>query len=125
MRNVDGWLTEEEAVVLIAAADQTLRALPPPHAFVEVGSYCGRSTVVLAGVIAAVAPCARVHEIDPHEGEVGAVDTGTQTTLPTFDRFRENLARAGVSHYVVPIRRHFIQGRLARSDRPPVRRLAA
>jgi glycosyltransferase involved in cell wall biosynthesis len=105
MRHVDGWLTEEEALVLIAAADQALRALPPPHALVEVGSYLGRSTVVLAGVIAAVAPRARVHAVDPHEGEVGAVDTGTETAFPTFDRFLGNLARAGVSSYVVPIRR--------------------
>ena len=105
MRNVDGWLTEEEALVLITAAHQAIRALPPPHALVEVGSYLGRSTVVLAGVIAAVAPRARVHAIDPHEGKVGALDTGIETALPTFDRFLGNLARAGVSSYVVPIRR--------------------
>jgi tetratricopeptide (TPR) repeat protein len=105
MRDVDGWLTEEEALALITAADHALRALPPPHTVVEVGSYCGRSTVVLASVIAAVAPHAQVHAIDPHKGEVGAVDTGTETILPTFDRFLENLTRAGVSRYVVPIRR--------------------
>jgi len=105
MHEVEGWLTEEEAVVLIAAADQSLRSLPPTHTLVEVGSYCGRSTVVLAGLIATVAPRARVHAIDPHEGEVGALDVGTENTPPTFRRFLENLGRAGVSQYVVPIRR--------------------
>ena len=105
MRSVDGWLADEEAVVLIAAADQALRALPSSHTVVEVGSYLGRSTVVLAGVIGAVAPRARVYAIDPHEREVGAADSGIETTPPTFDRFLENLARVGVSRYVVPIRR--------------------
>lgn len=105
MRQVEGWLTEEEAGLLIAVADQVLRAFPPTHALVEVGSYCGRSTVVLASAVAAIAPRARVHAIDPHEGEVGGVDVGIETTPLTFERFLENLAQAGVSTYVVPVRR--------------------
>jgi predicted O-methyltransferase YrrM len=105
MRQVEGWLTDEEAELLIEAAVEVLRRFPPSHAIVEVGSYCGRSTVALASVVTVVAPNARVHAIDPHEGEVGAADAGTETTDPTFERFRENLARAGVSELVVPVRR--------------------
>ena len=104
MHQVEGWLTDEEADLLIAVADHVLRTFPPTHALVEVGSYCGRSTVVLASAVAAVAPRARVHAIDPHEGEVGGVDVGVESTPPTFERFLENLARAGVSTYVVPVR---------------------
>ena len=105
MRQVEGWLTDEEAELLIAAAVRALRTFPPSHAIVEVGNYCGRSTVVLASVVAVLAPKARVHAIDPHEGEVGGVDIGIETPDPTLDRFRENLARAGVSRCVVPVRR--------------------
>jgi tetratricopeptide (TPR) repeat protein len=104
MRKVEGWLTDEEAVILIAAAEQALLSLPPSHTLVEVGSYCGRSTVLLAGVIATIAPRARVHAIDPHAGDVGAADASIETTRPTYDRFLENLARTGLSRYVVPIR---------------------
>lgn len=105
MRQVEGWLTDDEADLLIAAASRALRTFPPSYAIVEVGCYCGRSTIVLASVVAAVAPEARVHAIDPHEGEVGGVDVGIEATRPTFDRFNENLALAGVSTCVVPVRR--------------------
>jgi hypothetical protein len=106
MRSVEGWLTDPEADLLIASAAHILSTFPPSHAVVEVGSYCGRSTIVLASVVATLAPLARVHSIDPHEGEVGASDASVETKPPTFMRFRENLACAGVAPYVVPVRRY-------------------
>ena len=104
MRGVEGWLTDEEADLLIAATAHVLSTFPPSHAVVEVGSYCGRSTVVLASVVAVLSPLARVHAIDPHEGEVGGTDVGIEATIPTFDRFCANLARADLDAHVVVVR---------------------
>ena len=100
MRLVEGWLDDEEADLLIAAAAHALTTLPGPAALVEVGSYCGRSTVVLAHVAQAVAPDARVYAIDPHDGVVGAADQGVVKGAPTLERFVRNLTAAGVEGQV-------------------------
>ncbi len=104
MKTVDGWFSEEEAVLLAAAAAHALRELPGSPAVVEVGSYCGRSTIVLAEAARAADPQGRVFAIDPHEGVVGALDQGLHHEAPTFDRFRRNVEEAGLSAVVEPIR---------------------
>jgi hypothetical protein len=104
MKDVEGWLAEDEADLLAAATARALRELPRPHAVVEVGSYCGRSTVVLGGVVQALDRQARVYAIDPHTGVVGARDQGLHRGPPTFDRFRRTLDEAGLSGVVEPIR---------------------
>lgn len=83
MRPIDGWLTEAEATLLYRCAEHagTLRPIAP---IVEVGSYCGRSTVVLA--TAAREAGTVVLAIDPHEGDCG---TGIRET-PTLERFTAN-----------------------------------
>jgi hypothetical protein len=104
MRAVEGWLTDREADLLIAGAARALAALPPPHAVVEVGSYCGRSTTVLGSVVKAFSPEGHVYAVDPHEGEVGALDQRVIRTPPTLARFRDNMARAELSEVVVTMR---------------------
>ncbi|ARA94255.1 hypothetical protein AWN76_014575 [Rhodothermaceae bacterium RA] len=100
MRRVEGWLEDDEADLLIAATAEVLRTLPPPHTLVEVGSYCGRSTVVLGSVVQALRARATVVAIDPHEGLVGAADQSLQTGAPTLDRFRRTIARNGLDDVV-------------------------
>jgi hypothetical protein len=101
LRPIEGWLTDAEADVLIAAAAHACATFAPDNAIVEIGSYQGRSTVALASVVRLLAPLVRVHAIDPHEGEVGATDSGVDQTPATLTSFRENLARAGVAEQVV------------------------
>jgi hypothetical protein len=81
----------------------------------EVGSYCGRSTVVLGSVAKAIAPSARIFAIDPHDGKVGAADQGIQQSAPTFERFQKNIADAGLSGMVDVIRKHSYEVSLDRS----------
>ncbi|MEJ2366621.1 MAG: class I SAM-dependent methyltransferase, partial [Deltaproteobacteria bacterium] len=100
MKRIKGWLEEDEADLLIAALSQVLRDLPRPQAIVEVGSYCGRSTVVLGSVIKTVCPEARLYAIDPHEGKVGAVDRGIKTHSATLAKFRRNITGAGLKGVV-------------------------
>lgn len=67
-----------------------------PGAVVEIGSYLGRSTVVLAS---AAAVCGRdaVVAVDPHEGELGVEGARRRDTR---DEFLRNVKRAGVQSHV-------------------------
>ena len=96
-RHVEGWLTEAQARRLFAAA---ARAAPDGHV-VEIGSFRGRSAIVLAGAGGAVV-C-----IDPHAGS----DRGPQEIAADADRgaadvaaFQANLERAGVADRVHHVR---------------------
>ena len=82
-RDIDGWLTEDQARVLHEAALAVAAGR-----VVEVGSHLGRSTVVLAGAGAAVTA------IDPFPDDwrYGRPDTER--------RFRAHLVDAGVNDWV-------------------------
>jgi len=99
IRGIEGWLDEDEADLLIAGLENAIRQLPE-QAVVEVGSYCGRSTIVLASVVQALGANCRVYAIDPHKGQVGALDTGLLQGAPTLQRFLKNIELAGLSNDV-------------------------
>jgi predicted O-methyltransferase YrrM len=96
-RDVEGWLTEAQARRLFAAAV----GVAPRGRVVEIGSFRGRSAIVLAGADVEVV-C-----IDPHAGS----DRGPQEIAADADRgtadheaFHANLARAGVAERVHQVR---------------------
>jgi hypothetical protein len=103
MRQVRGWLGDAEADLLMTATDEALAACPDANAVVEVGSYCGRGTTVLAGVVRTLRPTARVWAMDPHDGLVGALDVGLHQEPPTLEIFRQTIQRAGLSNFVETI----------------------
>lgn len=105
MRPIEGWLEDEEADLLLAAAAASLRR-QPTHPILEIGSYCGRSTVVLGSAVLAIAPATRVFAIDPHDGTIGALDRGITTGNGTLERFRRNVAEAGVDDVVTIVQRY-------------------
>ncbi len=104
MRRIDGWLEDDEADLLIAGTQAACRLPDGPQSVVEVGSYCGRSTVVLGTVLKTVAKGAKVYAIDPHDGQVGAADQHIEQVAPSYERFLRNIAEAGVADCVEPIR---------------------
>src|SRR5512132_1744178 len=96
---IGGWLSEEQARVLYERA----AALPAGARIVEIGSYHGRSTIILA----LAAPEAEVVAIDPFAAEQIATrerlresDVG-ESDLETFE---SNLERAGVRRRVRHVR---------------------
>ena len=99
--DVDGWMTEGQARRLWDRA----AALPPGATIVEIGSYHGRSAIVLA----AAAPAGvEVVAIDPHAGNdrgpqqiVGPAEEGQRD----HEAFLANLARAGVAERVRHVRK--------------------
>jgi predicted O-methyltransferase YrrM len=107
MRTIEGWLADEEADLLIGALVRAVSTLEAARAVVEVGSYCGRSTVVLASVLQSLrAERAKVYAIDPHDGKVGAMDQGVQQLAPTLEKFQRNIAAAGLTALVEAVRSH-------------------
>ena len=94
MRKVEGWLSEEEADLLIAASSRALSSLPESHAVVEVGSFCGKATVVLGRVVESLGTAVPVHAIDPGDGVVGSRDGGLRHLGPTRDKLQQTLRQA-------------------------------
>jgi hypothetical protein len=100
MREVSGWLGDDEADLLITMTDRALETCPDVRALVEVGSFRGKGTTVLAGVVRAMRPTAHVWAVDPHDGVVGALDQDLQREGPTLETFRQNVRRAGLEAFV-------------------------
>jgi hypothetical protein len=98
--DIQGWLTDAQAERLRAAASRQ----SPSAQVVEIGSFHGKSAVVLAS---AVPSGARVVCIDPHLGS----DRGPQEIAADHERgqgdyetFHANLARHGVTDAVEHVR---------------------
>jgi predicted O-methyltransferase YrrM len=100
LESVQGWLTDAQARCLWDAAGD----VGADGRIVEIGSFRGRSTIVLA---LAAAPGVELVAIDPH----GGGDRGPQEIAPDAQRgeedlaaFRANLRRAGVEDRVTNVR---------------------
>src|SRR5262245_56678936 len=112
MRRTEGWLGDQEGELLISAVLETAARSGRPgwegdaRTAVEIGSYCGRSTIVLASALKAASPASRLWSIDPHQGEVGAVGQGVTSGGPTLDIFRANVAAAGVDNMIEVVRQY-------------------
>lgn len=97
---IEGWLRPEQARRLWELA----AALPAGSSVVEIGSYQGKSTVVLGS---AAAPGVTVHAIDPHAGnDRGPGEWHGDAADGQADHvaFRGNLAEAGVEDRIVHVR---------------------
>lgn len=99
MRAVEGWLDDDEADLLLGTTVRALIDVPGASAVVEVGSYCGRATVILGAVVRAVRPSARVWAVDPHDGKIGAVGRYV-TTSGTLEKLKATIAAAGLREVV-------------------------
>jgi predicted O-methyltransferase YrrM len=102
-----GFLADDEAAALAAAAAGAAAHGP----VLEIGSYCGKSTICLA--LAMAGSESLLFALDHHRGseehqpgeyfhDPDLVDTESGN-FDSFREFRRNLDRAGVSERVVPI----------------------
>lgn len=98
--DVKGWMTEGQGRMLWRCAAQ----VPPHGRIVEIGSYHGRSAIILAR---SADPAVEINAIDPHAGN----DRGPQQVVGTADEgetdhgiFHANLEKAGVSQRVRHVR---------------------
>lgn len=101
VRDVEGWMSPDQAARLYRAAAATR----PGDQIVEIGSFQGRSTIVLASAAPEAVP---VVAIDPHAGNDRGpqeLDGFAQEAASDHDRFTANLAAAAVSHHVRHVRK--------------------
>lgn len=97
---IEGWMSPDQGARLYAAA----RRCPPDGRIVEIGSFRGKSTVVLAS---AAAPGVDVVAIDPHAGNDRGpqeIDGYAAEAAADHDAFLANLAAAGVADRVTHVR---------------------
>jgi tetratricopeptide (TPR) repeat protein/GT2 family glycosyltransferase len=98
---IDGWLSDDEADLLIAAV---LKATQRPNgaqnlSLVEIGSFCGKSTVVIGRTLKALAPPHfHLYAIDPHDGYFLAQGRDTYALL------QKSLTHHGLEQHVTVIR---------------------
>jgi predicted O-methyltransferase YrrM len=101
VREVPGWLRNEQAKRLWDIAAQ----VPDGGQIVEIGSYHGRSTIVLAR---AAPETVSVFSIDPHAGNdssPGVWDGSPEEGQRDYVAFHENLRSRGLTERVRHIRR--------------------
>ena len=101
VRDVEGWMTDAQARRLW----NTAQSVPPGGRIVAIGSFRGRSTIILGKAAAADV---ELVAIDPH----GGMDRGPNEYDPNaalgnadYDTFHANLARAGVQERVHHVRK--------------------
>ena len=90
--NAKGFLSGTEWALLYSLAKECNGC----GVIVEIGSWKGRSTILLAKGSKA-GQRVRIYAIDPHEG------SAEDERLNTFDEFKKNIANAQVEDIVVPI----------------------
>lgn len=98
--DVEGWMTPDQAATLHDAA----RHCPEGGSIVEIGSFRGRSTIVLA---ASAPSSASIVAIDPHAGNDRGpqeIDGYESAAEKDHDAFHANLRAAGVDHEVRHVR---------------------
>lgn len=107
IRGVEGWLNDAEAELLIYTAAHVVGLTDGGQtvSIVEVGSYCGKSTIAVGLALKnLLAQTACIYAIDPHEGEVTGADQQVMRLSPSFEKFSLNVKDAGVSDVIKPIR---------------------
>jgi len=89
VQTIAGWLTPHEGQFLYKVA---LKVKNLQGVIVEIGSYCGKSTIYLASTRQ------KVYAVDPHQGNVSG-----GKSKPTYKQFQANLKRAGLEEFVIPV----------------------
>ena len=100
LRGVPGWFADDEAWALHEVVRNHPSSSATGPTVVEIGSWQGRSTIVLARALQARGGGV-VYAIDPHADTAIHAATGVSDT---YEAFLANVRNAGVADYVRPIR---------------------
>lgn len=103
-----GWLSNLERDMLFLAA---MEAWKPNARYIELGSFKGKSSVIIGGALVAVGG-GKLYCVDPHEGElsvpqlpVGGYNDGRSiiSQEPTLAAFKANILAAGLEDVIIPV----------------------
>ena len=104
VRKIEGWLSDNEADLLVTITLNVLTAFPFSNSIVEIGSYHGKSTVLFGTIVKKCSSNTKVYAIDRHDGKLGAADQGLKTYPPSFEKFRKNIVDAEITDIVEVIK---------------------
>jgi glycosyltransferase involved in cell wall biosynthesis len=104
IKKIEGWMSDLEADLLIELTRKLCREHRGKHNIVEIGSYHGKSTVLFGTVLKNCQPSWIIYSIDTHNGKLGASDQGLKSYPPSFEKFKKNIAAAGLEDTVVAIK---------------------
>lgn len=113
MNGVRGWLRAPDGHLLYNLA----RRGPGSGGIVEIGSAWGRSTACLAAGTRA-AGRELVTAIDPHTGDDWFLNEIRAQRVDTFNEFRSNIKRLGLSEWVQPVRLTSDEAAIATPETP-------
>ncbi len=103
-KHIEGWLSEPEAELLIAAVARLCRGEGrEERSIVEIGSYKGKSTTVLGLAARLHERPVHIYAVDPFDGVVGAADASIDRTGATLRSFYRNIEEAELSDIVTAI----------------------
>jgi hypothetical protein len=100
MREIDGWLEDEEGEALLLAAQAALARPGAAGRIVEVGSHCGKATYLLAQAARTGPIEAVVTAIDTFDGVAGSRDRKLERLGPSRIRFDAMVERHGLAGWV-------------------------
>lgn len=102
IEHIEGWLTKAEAELIYTTALKACYTFPE-SSIVEVGSYQGKWTIILAAVANSISKAIKVYAVDPHDGVLGSADQGLYQFEPSLQIFKANIEQAELSNTVVPV----------------------
>jgi tetratricopeptide (TPR) repeat protein/predicted O-methyltransferase YrrM len=99
-RGIEGWLSDVEADLLVAASVHAAARVPAGEraAVVEIGTYCGKSTVVIGRAFEMLGAPVTVHAVDPH------VNYHFGRFADTYDIALNNITQHGLAGRVQIVR---------------------
>jgi Glycosyl transferase family 2/Methyltransferase domain len=103
IESIDGWLSAKEAGLLAKSCRDVLRDIDGEWNLVEVGSYHGRSTTAITTTIRNCGADRQLFAVDPHEGEVGSLDSRVIRLPSSAANFAHNLRIRGLHRHVEPV----------------------
>lgn len=106
IKNIEGWLSDKEADLLIQAAAKAVTSFDKKHALVEVGSYCGKTSVLIGLVKQRLAAEHNFFAIDSHEGLLGSTDSCVKDYGSSYDKMMRNLNKYGINESVSVVKKN-------------------
>jgi predicted O-methyltransferase YrrM len=100
MRALPGWLGDAEARALLAAARRALAHKGAAGHLVEIGSHCGKATLLLGRAAQASVIEAHVTAIDRFDGVTGSREEKLAREPVTRGRFDQMLVASGLGPWV-------------------------
>lgn len=103
VNSIEGWLYEDE-IELLATICYTKAQTKKVPVLVEIGSYCGKATAVMALTVKEINNEAKIFAIDDFSGRLGAEDTRIDLYAPSFEKFQHTLRQSEIINEITIIK---------------------